>query len=87
MKIFATPVPAFFMREKPISSMANPACMKRTSTAAMITHMVFTGTVSLQRPIDGLGEVIRGRENEIHPFQPPSESPVLNLRAGARKGL
>ena len=58
VKIFATPVPAFFMREKPISSMANPACMNRTSTAATITHMVFTGTVSLERPIDGLGEVI-----------------------------
>ena len=46
VRIFATPVPAFFMREKPISSMANPACMKSTSTAATTTQRVFTGTDS-----------------------------------------
>jgi hypothetical protein len=50
VRIFATPVPAFFAREKPISSMANPACMNRTSTAAITTQRVLTGTVSASFP-------------------------------------
>ena len=54
VRIFATPVPAFFMREKPISSMANPACMNSTSTAATTTQRVFTGTDLGQRAVDGL---------------------------------
>ena len=32
IRIFATTVPAFFAREKPISRKANPACMNMTST-------------------------------------------------------
>ena len=39
------------MREKPISSMANPACMNSTRIAATITHMVFTATVSPSVPL------------------------------------
>ena len=31
VRIFATTVPAFFAREKPISRKAKPACMKTTS--------------------------------------------------------
>ena len=50
VRIFATPVPAFFMREKPISSIAKPACMKSTSTAASTTHMVLVETVSPSLP-------------------------------------
>src|SRR5256885_4537125 len=42
MRIFATPAPAFFMREKPISSRANPACMNITRTPATITQVVST---------------------------------------------
>src|SRR2546423_1461036 len=42
MRIFATPAPAFFMREKPISSRANPACMNITRMPATITQVVST---------------------------------------------
>src|SRR5438874_6105310 len=42
MRIFATPAPAFFIREKPISRKANPACMNITSTPATITQVVLT---------------------------------------------
>src|SRR5829696_5682458 len=39
IRTFATTVPAFLPREKPISRNANPACMNITSTAATITHI------------------------------------------------
>src|ERR687890_2578329 len=39
-KIFATTLPTFFIRENPTSSIANPACMNNTRTAATITHTV-----------------------------------------------
>src|SRR3954454_3748159 len=42
MSTFATPAPAFFIREKPISSSRNPACMNITRMAATITHVVST---------------------------------------------
>ena len=45
--ILATTVPTFFMREKPTSSMAKPACMKRTSIPARITQTVSTATPAL----------------------------------------
>jgi hypothetical protein len=38
--IFATTLPTFFIREKPTSSIAKPACIKSTSIAATTTHMV-----------------------------------------------
>jgi hypothetical protein len=50
VRIFATPVPAFLAREKPISSIAKPACMNRTSTAATKTNIVFVVTVSASLP-------------------------------------
>src|SRR5450759_2337146 len=40
----ATTVPTFFMRVKPTSSMAKPACMNRTSSAATTTHTVSAAT-------------------------------------------
>ncbi len=40
----ATMVPTFFMRLKPTSSMAKPACMNITSTAATITQTVSAPT-------------------------------------------
>src|SRR4051812_15544425 len=39
---FGTIVPAFFIREKPISSRRKPACMKKTNTAATRTQVVST---------------------------------------------
>ena len=41
VRIFTTPRPAFFAREKPTSRNRNPACMNITSTAATTTHTVF----------------------------------------------
>src|SRR2546421_5072801 len=49
MRIFATPEPAFFIREKPISRKANPACMNITSTPATITQVVLTLDVTSGR--------------------------------------
>src|SRR5918998_3414580 len=40
IRIFAPTLPTFFIREKPTSSIANPACMNNTRTAARITHIV-----------------------------------------------
>ena len=48
--IFATTVPAFFVREKPISRPAKPACMNRTRTAAITTQSVLVVTVSASVP-------------------------------------
>jgi hypothetical protein len=48
VRILATIVPAFFPREKPISSRANPACMKITSVAATTTQRVFTELPTLK---------------------------------------
>ncbi len=41
---FATTVPTFFMRLKPTSSIAKPACMNITKQAATITHTVSAAT-------------------------------------------
>src|SRR3954451_24145721 len=46
-RIFATMVPAFFWRLKPISRKANPACMNMTRTPATITQMVSMPTAGL----------------------------------------
>src|SRR6267142_6938665 len=40
----ATTVPTFFIRLKPTSSIAKPACMNRTKQAATITHTVSAAT-------------------------------------------
>src|SRR5918998_2319053 len=40
IRIFATTLPTFFIREKPTSSIANPACMNSTRQAATMTHTV-----------------------------------------------
>ena len=57
-RIFATTLPTFFIREKPTSSIANPACMNSTSTAAMITHIVSIASDRSRRR----GRVLRERE-------------------------
>ena len=46
VQIFATTVPAFLPREKPISRNMKPSCMKITSTAAITTHSVLMPTES-----------------------------------------
>src|SRR5215213_9806896 len=50
VRIFATIVPAFLARENPISRNANPACMKNTSAAAIITHSELIATESGRAP-------------------------------------
>ncbi len=60
--ILATTVPAFFVREKPISRPAKPACMKSTRIAATTTHMVLRGTVSGSVPSTALREIVGGCE-------------------------
>src|SRR3954451_774345 len=47
---FATTVPAFLPREKPISRNAKPACMNITSTPATITQVELMPTVSASLP-------------------------------------
>src|SRR5215210_7711868 len=42
VRILATPAPAFFAREKPISRKAKPACMNMTRMPATITHVVLS---------------------------------------------
>src|ERR1700716_2810130 len=62
VRIFATTVPAFFAREKPISRNANPACMNMTSEPATITQVVFTPTLRSSFPaIDFLRSVASAR--------------------------
>src|SRR5215217_672734 len=43
-RILATTLPTFFIREKPTSNIANPACINKTNIAATITQMVSTAT-------------------------------------------
>src|SRR3954451_17534898 len=50
VRIFATTVPAFFAREKPISRNAKPACMKITSRAATTTQTELIATLSGRAP-------------------------------------
>src|SRR5215213_5027192 len=50
VRIFATTVPAFFAREKPISRKAKPACMKNTSAPATMTHRELIATESGRAP-------------------------------------
>src|SRR5215217_8064646 len=45
-RILATTLPTFFIREKPTSSIAKPACMKSTRKAATITQIVSTASAT-----------------------------------------
>src|SRR5215213_3954667 len=54
---FATTVPAFLPREKPISRNANPACMNITSTPATITHIELIPTESGSLPAPAASNV------------------------------
>ena len=42
IRFFMMIFPAFLARVKPVSTMAKPACMKKTSAADTSTHMVLT---------------------------------------------
>src|ERR1044072_2136475 len=44
VRTFATIVPAFFWREKPISRNMKPHCMNMTTMPATMTHIVLTAT-------------------------------------------
>ena len=57
VRIFATTVPAFLPREKPISRNAKPACMNITSTPATITHIELMPTVSASLPAPAASNV------------------------------
>src|SRR3954469_14770489 len=50
VRIFATTVPAFLAREKPISRNAKPACMNMTRAPATITHIVLMPTDASSLP-------------------------------------
>ena len=49
-RIFATMVPAFLPREKPISKKAKPACMKNTNKPATTTQSELMPTLSGKAP-------------------------------------
>src|SRR5215213_8802475 len=51
VRTFATTVPAFFWREKPISRNMKPACMNITTMAATITQRVLNPTESGRTPL------------------------------------
>src|SRR5436190_11034338 len=57
VRIFATTVPAFLPREKPISSSAKPACIQITSSAATTTQIELIGTLSGRTPCENASEV------------------------------
>ena len=62
MRIFPITAPAFFMRERPTSSMAKPACMNRTRTAAKNTRRVLIA-------MSGVADVLsggQGRDEQQH---------------------
>ena len=51
VRIFATTVPAFLPREKPISRKAKPACMNITRQPATITQSELIATESGRTPL------------------------------------
>src|SRR3954447_10732639 len=57
VRIFATTVPAFLPREKPISRKAKPACMNMTTIAATITQIELMPTVSGSLPLPAASKV------------------------------
>ena len=64
MRIFATTVPAFLPREKPISRNANPACMNITRQPAMITHIVLIPTEGSSLPAIDLSRSVASASAE-----------------------
>src|SRR5690242_5091763 len=63
VRILATTVPAFLAREKPISRKANPACMKKTRSAARTTHTVSIAALVLRVPGWGVAFAMAGKAN------------------------
>jgi len=57
----ATTVPTFFMRLKPTSSMAKPACMNITRIAATTTHTVSAPTAADWATVPGSGGVVSAK--------------------------
>ncbi len=51
VRTFATTVPAFFWREKPISRNMKPACMNITTMPATMTHIELKPTESGRTPL------------------------------------
>ncbi len=51
VRTFATTVPAFFWREKPISRNMNPACMNITTMPATMTQSELKPTESGRTPL------------------------------------
>ena len=47
IRFFIIMLPAFLARVKPVSTIANPACIKKTSAAPTSTHIVFTAENSI----------------------------------------
>ena len=90
VRIFATTVPAFLPREKPISRNAKPACMNMTSSAATITHIELMPTSRAAAVAGGVERVGRapppGRSSGQRPEQPARTSDVrlIVLLVGVR---
>ena len=83
MRIFATTVPAFLPREKPISRNAKPACMNITSTPATITQIELMPTVSGSLPVACRVERVGQRRRR----QQPAASDASAERATSRERL
>ena len=66
MRIFPITAPAFFMRDSPTSSIANPACMKRTRTAAMNTKVVLMRDVGVGGGVLRHGECRDEQQQDHH---------------------
>src|SRR6266516_730174 len=56
----ATTVPTFFMRLKPTSSIAKPACMKRTKQPATITQTVSAATAAAEVAVVSSARAVTG---------------------------
>src|SRR5918911_4796461 len=81
-RIFATPAPAFFMREKPISSSANPACMNITRTPATITQVVLTLETVSDRVGPSTADAAAGRASAAVRAA-TAQARMARLRAGS----
>src|SRR5829696_2612448 len=89
VRIFATTVPAFFAREKPISRKAKPACMKITSRAATITQIELMATLCGSTPLLAASSVsawATAGSATVASAAPSSAAPVLRVIVPPRSG-
>src|SRR3954451_8273914 len=79
VRIFATTVPAFLPREKPISRKAKPACMNMTRQAATITQIELMPTL-WGRPLASKvsAKAAAGRTSATSPAMGKARASVLN---------